>query len=266
MACLWVVCGAGRGVGKTWIARGLVSLLPAASYVKHGHGQARGDKPGRLLHHLAEVEAYLARAEDHTHVVLESNTVALQRRADLCIFVEGQPRGLPPRDDVDALRAAAHIVLDHDQPLRRWRAELARVLGDEVDLQPFLALLQGQVQRLPLPPIGAGTKLWLSLPGEHGMGKGLVQLLLQVHSHSTLRGAAQATGISYRHAWDMVRKAEKHLGLPLLISRPGGAGGGGTSLTPLGLRLVRAFEQLDRDLQTYANQRLEQLLGGTPIP
>jgi molybdate transport system regulatory protein len=262
MACLWVICGAGRGVGKTWIARGLEALLPDAVYAKHGHGRAHRAKPGRLLHTSQEVEAFLAERAAQAHVVLESNTVALQRRADLCIFVEGSPRGLPRRDDAEELRAAAHIVLDQDQPIHRWRAELIRVLGESEETEAFMGLLLGQVQRLPMPPIGAGTKLWFELPGGHGMGTGLVQLLHQVHTHSTLRQAAQATGISYRHAWDMVRKAEQHLEMPLIISRPGGPGGGGTSLTPLGLRLIHAFEQLDRELESYATQRLRSLLSG----
>jgi molybdate transport system regulatory protein len=262
MATLWVVCGAGRGVGKTWIARGLQARLPDATYAKHGHGQARDDKPGQLLHDLPQIEAFLAQAAPSGHAVLESNAVALQGRADLCIFVEGQPRGLPRRDDADALRAAAHIVLDLDQPVTRWRSELERVAPDPRTTDSILELLLSQAQRLPAPPLTAGTKLWLTLPGGHGMGRGLVQLLEALQAHSTLREAARATGISYRHAWDMIRTAEQHLGSPLIVSRPGGTGGGGSSLTAHGLCLARSFRVLDAELGDFAQRRLAELLAG----
>lgn len=264
MATLWVVCGAGRGVGKTWIAHGLQRLLPMATYAKHGHGQARGDKPGQLLHELPEVDAFLARAASRVHVVLESNTVALQRRAQLCIYVEGLPEGLPRRDDADELRAAAHIILDQDQPVARWRSELARVVADPTLRERILELLLAQVRRLAVPALTPGTKLWLALPEGHVMGKGLVQLLLAVDEHGTLRKASQAARVSYRHAWDMIRTAETHLGASLIISRPGGAGGGGTSLTALGLRLVRGFLALDAELRALAEQRLAELLATEP--
>ncbi len=263
MACLWVVCGAGRGVGKTWIARGLCERLPDASYAKHGHGDARPDKPGRLLHDLPQVERFLALGAERAHLVVESNTLALAGRGEVVIFVEGQTRGLPRRDDADQLRAAAHIVLDHDQPIARWRY----VIADRVDVPTaasIVRLLQRQVERLPAPDLRIGTKVWLDLPGGHAMGKGLAQLLVQIDRHATLRKAADAAGISYRHAWDMVRTAEKHLNAPLIISRPGGLGGGGTSLTALGARLVRCYESLDAEVTAMAQRRLAELLAGEP--
>jgi len=260
MACLWVVCGAGRGVGKTWIARGLCERLPDAVYAKHGHGDAQPDKPARLLHELHQVDHFLIESSRRPHIVVESNTLALAGRGDVVIFVEGEPQGLPRREDADALREAAHIVLDQDQPVAAWRKKIAKVVEPEPTRSAILTLLLDQVRRLPCPALDVGTKLWLHLPDGHGMGKGLAQLLHQVDAHATLRKASQATGISYRHAWDMIRTAEKHLGAPLIVSRPGGAGGGGTSLTALGLHLMHCFRTLDEDVAAFAQQRLDALL------
>ncbi len=260
MPCVWVVCGAGRGVGKTTVARGLCEHLPQAAYAKHGHGEVQPDKPGLLLHELHQVDHFLVQGDEHAHLVVESNTLALEGRGDVIVYVEGETRGMPRRDDVDELRAAAHIVLDTDQPLGSWRRELDRALGPGPTRDAILALMLAQVRRLPTPELRAGTKLWLTLPGGHAMGRGLAALLSQVDACATLRKASQATGISYRHAWDMIRSAETHLGAPLIVSRPGGAGGGGTSLTPLGLRLVECFETLDRELAAIAERRLAELL------
>jgi molybdate transport system regulatory protein len=158
----------------------------------------------------------------------------------------------------------AHVVLDQDQPVARWRSELDRVVPDLTLRDRIMELLLAQVWRLPAPELAAGTKLWLALPEGHVMGKGLVQLLLAIDEHATLRKASQAAGVSYRHAWDMIRDAERHLEAPLIISRPGGAGGGGTSLTALGLRLVRSFRALDGELKLFARRRLAELLSGDP--
>ncbi len=262
MPLLWVVCGAGRGVGKSWIARGLCDHLPDAVYAKHGHGEPQLDKPTTLLHHLHQVDRFLARGSLRRHLVVESNALALDGRGDVVIFVEGEPRGLPRRDDADALRQAAHIVVDLDQPISAWSRILDEHLGSGPASAGILQLLLDQAARLPGPAMAAGTKVWLELPGGHGMGKGLAQLLLQVRAHATLRKASQATGISYRHAWDLIRTAENHLGAPLIISRPGGAGGGGTSLTALGLRLIDCYQTLDRELAELAQRRLAELLSG----
>ncbi len=241
MAKLWVVCGAGRGVGKTRVALGLTALLPDAHYAKHGHGEPQPDKPGALLHDLPQVERFLGKHAHHRHAVIESNALAAEGRGDLIVFVEGEPRGMPRRPDADQLRERAHIVLDHGQPIAAWRRHLGRLLGAGGATSAVLQLLLEQAWHLPMPPIRPGTKLWLSLPGDHGMGKGLVTLLAEIDAQGTLRGASQATGISYRHAWDLIRAAEGHLAAPLVISQPGGAGGGGTSLTAVGLRLVRCW-------------------------
>lgn len=262
MACTWLVCGAGRGVGKTRVARGLEARLPDAVYAKHGHGVSREDKPGRLLHSLSEVERFRAARAHHRHVIIESNSLVIHGGGDVVVFVEGQPRGLPRRDDADALRAAADLIIDHDQPVQRWRTLLTERLGDGPVAEAVLELFFEQVVHLPAPKLTAGTKLWLRLPGEHGMGGGLVQLLVGIDRHATLRMAARDAGISYRHAWDLIRTAEQHLGTPLIVSRPGGAGGGGTSLTALGFHLVRCFQTLDRDLEDFANRRLAALLAG----
>jgi molybdate transport system regulatory protein len=265
MPCLWVVCGAGRGVGKTRVARGLAGLLPDAAYAKHGHGQPRPDKAGVLLHDLVQVERFLLQHSQRRHLVIESNAMVETGRADLVLFVEGQPVGMPRREDADSLRAAAHIVIDRDQPVARWRRLLTAQL-DAATAQAALDLLIHQAAHLPGPTLGAGTKFWLQLPGEHGMGKGLMRLLLEIDQHATLRKASQNTGISYRHAWDLIRTAEKHLGTPLIQSRPGGQGGGGTSLTATGLHLARCFETLDAELRGFAERRLAELLQGGGQP
>ena len=45
MGMLWVICGAGRGVGKTTLALKLCEILPDSRYAKCGHGAKQSQKP-----------------------------------------------------------------------------------------------------------------------------------------------------------------------------------------------------------------------------
>lgn len=264
MALLWVVCGAGHGADQAGFARGLCELLPDAAHARHGGDEPQTGGPTEILHDLPAVEGFLLRSARRHHVVVESDTLALEGRGDVVIFVAGPPCDQPRGGEADPLRQAAHIVLAQDQPIDAWRKILEARLGVGPRATAAMHLLLEQASRLPAPPLGTGTKLWLAMPGGHTMGKGLAQLLGQVQTHATLRKASQATGISYRHAWDLIRTAERHLGAPLIISRPGGAGGGGTSLTVLGLKLLGCYQTLDHELSEFAERRLQELLEAEP--
>ena len=68
----------------------------------------------------------------------------------------------------------------------------------------------------------------------------LLELLAQVHSHGSLSKACRETGASYRHAWSLVRQAERQLGHALLTMTRGK----GSSLTALGDKLVWAGHRI----------------------
>jgi len=260
MALVWVIAGAGRGVGKTRLARGLCALLPDAVFAKEGHAAARPEKPERLLHGSSERAAFLAEAAPRAHAVLESNAAALEGLGDLVVFVEGTPRGTTRRPDAERLRALAGIVVSPDAPLSGWRTALDRALGPGPLCDGVIDLLLASLEPAALPPLAARTRLWLEPPGGRGLGAGIAGLLRAVEQHGTLREAALAAGMSYRHAWDLLRAAERELGLPLLASHPGGKGGGASSPTAGAERLARAFERLDAELRTHAERRLADLL------
>jgi molybdate transport system regulatory protein len=260
MARLWVVCGAGRGVGKTHVAHALGLVLPDAVVGKQGHHAAQVGRPGNLLHTDEEVEAFLMAHAGHAHVVLESNAAARAGRGDVTIFVEGSPAGMDRRPDADALRAAAGIVLAPEIPLHCWRAALEPVVP-EPDLRgAVLDALLGSLRWRSDPPLRARAKVWIEPPQGPGFGQGLVDLLALVGETGTLRAAAQGAGMSYRHAWDLVRAAEEQLGVPLVAAQPGGPRGGSSSLTALGCRMLGVHRQLDADVAEFAAKRLEELL------
>jgi molybdate transport repressor ModE-like protein len=266
MALLWVVCGAGKGVGKTQTAQALSAALGGAPLAKQGHGEARAEKPLRLLRDDAEVAAFLAGVTPAAHAVLESNSAVRRGMGDVVVFVEGQPAGSPRRPDADALRARAGVVLAPEVPVATWRAALDPLPLAADERAAVLDALLGSLRWSPAVPILPRAKVWFEPAAGQGFGRGLVEILDHVDRTGTLREAARAAGMSYRHAWDLVRAAEEQLGVALIAARPGGARGGSSSLTALGQRLLRAHRQLEEEVAAFAAARFAAVLPPGPPP
>ena len=58
-------------------------------------------------------------------------------------------------------------------------------------------------------------KIWLETD-EKAFGEGPCDILTRVEKHGSLKGAAEEMGMSYSHAWKLVKKLEHQLGFKLL--------------------------------------------------
>ncbi|GIW28582.1 MAG: hypothetical protein KatS3mg070_1945 [Meiothermus sp.] len=88
------------------------------------------------------------------------------------------------------------------------------------------------------------TKFWLeSESGNFMLGPGTLRLLLAVAEQGSLKAGARLVGLSYRTAWDRLKKAEEGLGFALLERFSGGERGGGSSLTSDALELVERYRR-----------------------
>lgn len=90
-------------------------------------------------------------------------------------------------------------------------------------------------------------KLWLEHDGKLIMSDYRLRLLQLIAETGSLAQAATAMGLSYRRAWGKVKELESNLGMQLVQSEVGGAGGGHTTLSPDARELVAAYGRfLDR--------------------
>ena len=87
----------------------------------------------------------------------------------------------------------------------------------------------------------AKTKLWFTEDGKTVMGAGRAELLKTIDEERSLRKACQKLGISYKHAWMMLKKMNEALGEPAVITVRGGKEQG-TFLTDLGRKLLVEYE------------------------
>ncbi|MBN2561365.1 MAG: LysR family transcriptional regulator [Phycisphaerae bacterium] len=262
MTTTWVICGACRGVGKTYLAQRLCDLLPGAVYAKHGCGEPQAGKPTNYFRTRSEVESFLKRCgNEHEHIVLECNHAARRGQGDIIIFVDSAPHSKDIRSDRNVLRERAHVRVGPGATIRSWRKVLRAKLADRMLREAVCDLLVEQKRFLTKPGPAVRTKVWFVVGEEHAFGVGLARLLENVDRLGTLREAAKVGHVSYRHAWNLIKGAEKHLGKQLLVAQPGGAGGGKSSLSREGRRLLDTFKRVNAEVAAFADKCVTTPLG-----
>jgi molybdate transport system regulatory protein len=92
------------------------------------------------------------------------------------------------------------------------------------------------------------AKLWIEQDGRLVLSDYRVRLLELVDETGSLAEAAARMHLSYRRAWGKLREIEGNLGLRLVDSSAGGAGGGGSRLSADGRRLVELYRQFRRSM------------------
>ena len=114
-------------------------------------------------------------------------------------------------------------------------------------------------ERLHLEP---RIKLWVEKDGLLVLSDYRVQLLRHVAETGSLAEAAQRMGLSYRRAWGKIREIERNLGVTLVQSEVGGAGGGGSHLTRQGERLVALYQRFRRLMETDLGKEFQEVFDG----
>lgn len=71
-----------------------------------------------------------------------------------------------------------------------------------------------------------------------------LSLLLNIAELESIAASAKKMNISYRKAWELVRRVEEDLGFSLVAKSRGGSKGGKSELTTEGKLLVDAYRQL----------------------
>jgi len=97
-------------------------------------------------------------------------------------------------------------------------------------------------------------KIWLDQNGK-AFGEGPYHLLTGIGRTGSLRKAASEMGMSYNQAWRLIKAIEIRLGFQLIERQVGGSSGGGSRVTPEGVRLLETY----RVFRQEAGEALEFL-------
>jgi molybdate transport system regulatory protein len=104
--------------------------------------------------------------------------------------------------------------------------------------------------------------LWLETEKGVFLGLGRLQLLQDIQSGCSLKGAADRMRMSYRAAWGKIKKTEQVLGIRLIEKNGGNRRG--YQLTAEGKQLASAFERWFQEVEAFALQRAGELLPCKP--
>lgn len=99
---------------------------------------------------------------------------------------------------------------------------------------------------------------------ELAIGPGKVALLEAIEQTGSITSSAKKLGMSYRRAWLLVDETNRCLVRPAVQTAAGGQRGGGTSLTPVGVELVRRYRALEHQTGVAVTRKLKALLRTIP--
>jgi len=91
------------------------------------------------------------------------------------------------------------------------------------------------------------------------LGPGKIDLLESIQRTGSLRQAAQALGMSYRRAWLLLDGLNRSFTEPASTASIGGQGGGGVTLTPFGLEIIRTYRAAAQAIESVAQRELEAI-------
>ena len=99
----------------------------------------------------------------------------------------------------------------------------------------------------------------IDFEGAEAFGPGKARLLELIEEQGSIRGAAAAMNMSYRHAWLLLQAVEDTFGAPVISTATGGAKGGGAKLTELGKTILARYRSIETHASDAAAGELTEL-------
>ncbi len=87
------------------------------------------------------------------------------------------------------------------------------------------------------------ARFWIEKHNETFLSVARVTLLERIQEFGSITRAAKSMNISYRHAWKLVESINRLSREPVVRAVTGGKGGGGTTVTEYGARLMERFRE-----------------------
>lgn len=101
--------------------------------------------------------------------------------------------------------------------------------------------------------------LWIEAGGERFLGPGPIELLERIAETGSISSAAKEMDMSYKKAWELINKLNKHTTNPVVILHTGGEKGGGSTLTDEAKELIKYHRQLRKRFAAFLEKESNRL-------
>src|SRR5262249_30107863 len=107
----------------------------------------------------------------------------------------------------------------------------------------------------------AGTRLTVRVDfgADRALGPGKIRLLEAVKKSGSISQAGRSLEMSYRRAWLLIDDMNRCFREPVVAAQPGGAQGGGASLTAFGEELIAKYRAIEAQATAAAKEQLHDL-------
>ena len=105
----------------------------------------------------------------------------------------------------------------------------------------------------------AQLTLRIDLGMDGAIGPGKIRLLEAIRDTGSITKAGIALGMSYRRAWLLVDDMNNCFREPVVAAQAGGTHGGGTAVTPFGVRLIEQYRAIEAEAHSATALRLREL-------
>ncbi len=93
-------------------------------------------------------------------------------------------------------------------------------------------------------------KIWFEKKGESVIGPGRMAILEAIDQTGSLTQATEMCNISFRKAWKLINEINDKMEQPVISTARGGkGGGGGTTLTEYGKKLLKQYRKIQSVLE-----------------
>lgn len=101
--------------------------------------------------------------------------------------------------------------------------------------------------------------LWIENDNGQIIGPGKKMLLEAIQSTGSIKSAAKAMKMSYRHAWEMTNAMNRIYSKPVIEKMVGGINGGSTRLTKEGEILIETYNKLFEAFEAFKTKMNETI-------
>ncbi len=107
----------------------------------------------------------------------------------------------------------------------------------------------------------AMARLKVSIVFESGarVGPGKAKLLESIRNTGSISAAARDMGMSYKRAWLLLDSMNQAFTEPVVTAAPGGAGGGGATLTAFGAEMLERYRRISERATATADDDMAAL-------